>query len=134
MKYIRTKDCVYEVTKDTKGTKFIVMGKNKTLLDYGTFISSEADVIKEAETIEELCDEFVFVNKIGNFDKSHVIRYNIPNHRFTEPAIEEKIEAIEAVYKDELDKIRGAIYTDKGLIYVAKMNEKGELELLWKTQ
>ena len=24
----------------------------------------------------------------------------------------------------------GAIWTDKGLIYVAKMNEKGELELL----
>ena len=26
--------------------------------------------------------------------------------------------------------IYGAIWTDKGLIYVAKMNEKGELELL----
>ena len=28
------------------------------------------------------------------------------------------------------DRLRGAIWTDKGLIYVAKMNDKGELELL----
>lgn len=28
-------------------------------------------------------------------------------------------------------EIYGAIWTDKGLIYVAKMNEKGEFELLW---
>ena len=27
--------------------------------------------------------------------------------------------------------IKLAIRTDKGLIYVAKMNDKGELELLW---
>lgn len=27
-------------------------------------------------------------------------------------------------------QIYGAIWTDKGLIYVAKMNDKGELELL----
>ena len=26
--------------------------------------------------------------------------------------------------------IKGAIWTDKGLIYVAKMNDKGELELI----
>jgi hypothetical protein len=29
-----------------------------------------------------------------------------------------------------MSKLYGAIWTDKGLIYVAKMNEKGELELL----
>ena len=28
------------------------------------------------------------------------------------------------------DNVYGAIWTDKGLIYVAKMNDKGELELL----
>ena len=34
--------------------------------------------------------------------------------------------------KKHLEKfeIYGAIWTDKGLIYVAKMNDKGELELL----
>lgn len=30
------------------------------------------------------------------------------------------------------DELYGAIWTNKGLIYVAKMNDKGELELLWK--
>lgn len=39
-------------------------------------------------------------------------------------------------YKNYLDalatqkEVYGAIWTDKGLIYVAKMNNKGELELL----
>lgn len=39
-------------------------------------------------------------------------------------------------YKNYLDalatqkEVYGAIWTDKGLIYVAKMNDKGELELL----
>ena len=31
---------------------------------------------------------------------------------------------------DDLSKIYGAIFTDKGIIYVAKMNDEGELELL----
>ena len=31
---------------------------------------------------------------------------------------------------DDLSKIYGAIWTDKGLIFVAKMNNEGELELL----
>ena len=30
--------------------------------------------------------------------------------------------------------IKLAILTDKGLIYVAKMNEKGELGLLWQEE
>ena len=33
-------------------------------------------------------------------------------------------------YGDKKIQIYGAIWTDKGLIYVAKMNKKGELELL----
>lgn len=122
--YVRTKD---EIRKT----------ENLTLVEderFGRRYLNQYDFpyipIKEADTIEELCDEFVYINKVGKFDKTYVIRYNIPNHRFTEPAIEEKIEFIKVVYKDELDKIRGAIYTDKGLIYVAKMKDKGELELI----
>lgn len=61
---------------------------------------------KIADNIEELCDEFVY---------KHLV--------FTE---------YEDVLKIAHDKqfIYGAIWTDNGLIYVAKMNKKGELELL----
>ena len=97
MKYIKTKDGVYkeEIEWTSNPPKQLA--------------------IKIADTIEELCDEFVIINPdiyekptlcYGDYDE----------------------------YKDELHKediLFGAIWTDKGLIYVAKMNEKGELELLW---
>lgn len=51
-KFIRTKYRILEVTKDAKGRDFIVFGK--ALLDYETFIKSDDDIIKEADTIEEL--------------------------------------------------------------------------------
>ena len=67
--------------------------------------------LEQADTIEELCDEFVvWVGKeckaiLPNYENAKMSYYN-------------------------LTEIYGAIWTDKGLIYVAKMNEKGELELL----
>ena len=64
-------------------------------------------VRKEADIIEELCDEFVYHLKGGG--------------KF----IDEKL-VTSFVYKE----IYGAIWTDKGLIYVAKINEKGVLVLL----
>ena len=75
---------------------------------------------KVADTIEELCDEFVCENE-------HWV-----NHKYMSPEIEDCIN-----YKDSCEKfsktptnLYGAIWTDKGLIYVAKMNDKGDLELL----
>ena len=70
--------------------------------------------VKEADTIEELCDEFVLVNE------------NV----FTKPQmLEDDYNKIDLNYYKNED-IYGAIWAGKGLIYVAKMNEKGELELL----
>lgn len=117
MKYIRTKDSAYEVTKDTKGTKFIVVGKNKTLLDYGTFINSDSDIIKQSDNLEELCDCFVCEGK------RHIVWDK-------EQTIGITLEQIEFSYNVNYFKIYGAIWTDKGLIYVAKMTDKGGLELL----
>ena len=84
-------------------------------------------IIKQADTIEELCDEFVidignrkYLNHkgcyLGDFYKKSYVSIGDEN-----------------IGKDEKRKIiakYGAIWTDKGLIYVAKMNDKGELELL----
>ena len=65
---------------------------------------------KQVDTIEELCDEFVLINKK---DKMHFIDVLSPD-----------------LYDCKNFVIYGAIWTDKGLIYVAKMNSKGELKLL----
>lgn len=96
MKYIRTKDKIYSGI----GTATFF------LLDKGGYIEN-ADIIAKADTIEELCDEFVAVDKET---KKHLLFFSTTDSN---------------VYE-----IYGAIWTDKGLIYVAKMNDKGEVELL----
>ena len=87
MKYIRTENELRE-----------------SINDYG-------DKYPIADTIEELCDEFVIVGtnwqQIIDLESA---RYNLKRPK-------------------EL-KVYGAIWTDKGLNYVAKMNDKGEFELL----
>ena len=79
-------------------------------------ISLKHDVIKQADTIEELCDEFVVADKLGNkpiIDK--ILTAN--NVRLNVELLEDK-------------NVYGAIWTEWGLKYVSKMNEKGELELI----
>jgi len=103
MKYIRTKDGIfrYEIWE-------------KDIVDFyvkaGTLILGEKTDGKIADTIEELCDEFVSVSSIVK-------------------VINNRLEIIK-ILANKGDVIYGAIWTDKGLIYVAKMNDKGELELL----
>jgi len=71
------------------------------------------EILKQADTIEELCDEFVFVRPDNYHDNFKVL---------------DKDDKEYCIQKDY--KIYGAIWTDEGLIYVAKMNEKGDLELI----
>ena len=108
MKYIRTKNRIYKV-ESTLRDNSIVKGYNVGEMG---FIRKD-QVIKQSENIEELCDRFVVMDK-------------------------ETKEVMDIVYFLEYAKlwsyckynIYGAIWTDKGLIYVAKMNDKGELELI----
>ena len=97
MRYIRTKDNIYEIS----------MAKEYGIDDLA---------LKTADTIEELCDEFVYKNYFSFQDKPMLYpdEWDYKELLKTEPNV--------IVY--------GAIWTDKGLIYVAKMNEKGELEIL----
>ena len=67
------------------------------------------EIVDEADMIEELCDEFVGINN----GKPQMLRF-VPY----------------ACAQYWNGGVYGAIWTDKGLIYVAKMNDKGELELL----
>ena len=99
MKYIRTKDTLASVEREEDIELFKRVGQ------------------KVADTIKELCDEFV------------VIGYKIKD-----PFIFSK----EGISIDDFWKhspsdtiVYGAIWTEWGLKYVAKMNESGVLELLW---
>lgn len=128
-KYIRTKDfiAISELNKD--GIHYCYVHKNLQLrnlgLGFGTFqyiinnqtilngtyyMIPSSEVIKQEDSIEELCDEFVMVNN-SCFIKPQIIDFTDLD-----------------MYKGET--IYGATWTDKGLIYVAKLNDKGDLELI----
>lgn len=79
-------------------------------------IDMEEEPIRESETIEELCDEFVCYFEI--FNRSY---YFIYKNSYDE--LKRDVQTIQySAY--------GAIWTSKGLIFVARMNDKGELELI----
>ena len=111
MKYVRVyeSDCYPEeyITTYLNHCEHVV-----NLQDAG--FDFEGCIVKQANTIEELCDEFVCDNKIVN------VEYDLENNLWVN----------DKLFEDIKDIVYGAIWTGIGLIYVAKMNEKGELELL----
>lgn len=114
--YIRTKDGVYELKE--KG-----IGQTPTSIQ----ISIITGEYSQADTIEELCDEFIIVLETADGQKIYSINYNLCE------ALKDKDLIIKVVREKDLKydfNIYGAIWTDKGLIYVAKMKDKGELELI----
>lgn len=114
MKYIRTKDGVYELNND------VYVENNEAFMRWffdGLELEPDSlgKVIQEADTIEELCDWFFLEGTKGN-----PINYK---KFYTAKRAKERMMIEQELYG--VIHIRG-----KGLIYVAKMNEKGELELL----
>ena len=106
MKYIRTKYGIYNAIKEFKIGDMI-----------GVPYNGLVKIIAQADTIEELCDEFVGIKE----SKKPIVQSSYT-----------KLKPSLYILKNDLDikEIYGAIWTDKGLIYVARMNSKGELELL----
>lgn len=118
MKYIRMRDGIYEVVKED-GDWIDCVGSFQRMMKCQFCIKKHA-IIKQADTIEELCDCFVKIKRKGNC-KPYILKFDYKDL----PTLKEQ--AIK--YKDS--SVYGAVHIeDKGLIYVAKMNEKGELELL----
>ena len=118
MKYIRTKDGIYVVVREK--LKELVVRKRD--IDFEpNFTILKKYIIAQADTIEELCDVFIKKsNEPGNPYFNIGISANV--------VFDKKYEEFKTEF--EHYDYYGAIWTDKGLIYVAKMNEKGELELL----
>lgn len=103
-RYIRTEDGLI-IDRDKEAYPFTIVDDYIDFNSYGMFkIKSTAD------TIGELCDEFVLCEN---------------NHC----CVIGDIEAREMAATNS-GIIYGAIWTDKGLIYIMKMNDKGEFELL----
>ena len=107
--YVRTKDEIVDISnyidkdsyyQDTKTPDYI--GKEK--------------IIKEADNIEELCDAFIVMSGYSSRHYTFKTLRNAIKHS--------------KLFPFEVMCIYGAIWTDKGLTYVTKMNEKEELELL----
>ena len=83
-------------------------------------IDMAEEPIRESENIEDLCDEFVV------FDKEQ------PNGKLLYYKGFENLKKEFIDFEKDKEKVvvYGGIWTDKGLIYVAKMNDKGEFELI----
>lgn len=142
--FIKTEHNIFEVVEETnliyrvkaKGNPHNIYSKSKC----------QNNVIARADTIEELCDGFIGVHDkewfrknciatkgINYFQKPFELEYGIYEKDFANVKLKNQngweYTAIEW-QRDEHDFIFGYIETDKGLIYVAKMNEKGTLELI----
>lgn len=114
MKYIKTKageiydiDDLY-ICDDLNGKPYGV--KDSSWLIY------KESIVKQADTIEELCDRYIV-------KKSHYKVYT--KYQFGKL----KRSHIDKLLDDHYE-IFGCVWTSKGLIYAAKINEKGELCLL----
>ena len=117
MKYIRTKDGIYDLDKSI----WHEFTGRKVKIPYCEEYEKQLALCRTADTIEELCDEFVLENEIKDDEKYSVLTKS--QFAFFKKAIIETIPVTK-------QKCFGAVWTDKGLIYVAKINDKGELELL----
>lgn len=122
MRYVRTKDGIYVVVRE-KQEKLVVRTRNADFEPNFTILKKY--IIKSADTIKELCDELVLIEEDYptileelDFKGKTYLRRN--EYEFLRKLPEKPI-------------IYGAIWTDKGLIYVAKM--KGVLpngEIDWQ--
>jgi len=124
MRFIRTKDgIIFEGPIDESGRyKVTNLGNWKEIIPAFEFL----EIVKQADTIEELCDELVFVYPRNYYDNHCEVW-----HLYHKCSLKEEIKIAEDAFRENSEEaIYGAIWTDKGLIYVAKMNEEGELELL----
>ena len=107
MRYIRTKEtdcCIIDAIK------------YKEITGEDCFIPKN-EIVGESDTIKELCDEFV----VAYEDGARIVYGDLEWTKVKAKA-SSKIGIKLMIY--------GAIWTEWGLKYIAKMNSKGEFELL----
>ena len=105
--YIRTKNRIYKVESETCHKQGYYIDR------YEEDVILKDQVIKQSENIEELCDRFVVMDK----ETKEVM--NIVSFL-----------AYAKLWSYCKYNIDGAIWTEWGLKYVVKLDDKGELELI----
>ena len=118
MKYLRTKYSIFEWTGGwayPDETVEDILNSVKALeVKQSPYLIRETEVIKESEEIIDLCDCYV---SIISPMEPHIHEY-----------FSDMIDWIDGDWDDAV--CYGAIWTPKGLIYVAEMNKEGFMELL----
>ena len=108
VKYIRTIDGIIKYNEN----EIIFKGRHYFITDgwsVSDYVYSEDEIVAQADTIEDLCDEFVVIGR----------------------EVEENfITKCPKAYLKGNFEIYGAVWCEWGLKFVARMNSKGELELL----
>lgn len=139
MKYIRMKDDkLYQFIKIEEIGDTVVGYEDEYQINHylGGHFLRKSNILKQADTVEDLIDEIFFVDDEDN-SPHNVIRYNPykdENKKLTECRLEigGLICWLEDYQKQHKGKIKGAIYTEKGIIYVTEMNEQGDWVLYEK--
>ena len=111
--YIRTKNRIYKAESETYDKRGYYIGD----YDVTSNVILKEQVINQSENLFELIDEFVVIRdstKINQLVRTDDINY------LKEMMKEDK----------RIVEVKGAIWTEWGLKYVAKMNDRGELELI----
>ena len=125
--YIRTKSNIYETESPFLDNNGKWVGYNIVEDDMAIILRSQ--VIREADTIEELCDEFVLY--YGDTMQTSIPIPWATYERRDDNWQKHKEKLISELKKAEKKAtVYGAIWTSKGLIYVAKMNSDGKLVLI----
>lgn len=129
MKYIRTKDNIYEEYAREKSIHGCVITTSGARIPY-------ADILRESDDLKELFDGYYL-----DIDNHHFDRTQIYNENELDRAFDEKISWQNYSDGKGLEyeiNLYAFIKTDKGFVfvakintkYVAKINEEGDEELL----
>lgn len=125
MKYIRTKDNIYEnlgLMQSNSTTE-----ENSILVCGGHVAIRMSNIIKQADTIEKVCDMFVVVYNNGR--KNLFAADDMANEEQTTFEFVKEMHIRMCKENPDYETVYAAIWTSKGLIYVAEMNNEGNLKL-----
>lgn len=118
-RYVRTEGGLIVDTQDT--FPFMIVDGWIDFNSFGRF-----KIKRTGDSIEEVCDKFVLVDE----EDEAPIERELIGKRYRAMLDELKFRISTGSDPRKLN-LYGAIWTDKGLIYVAELNGKGELELMW---
>ena len=123
-KFIRTKNGIYEYNNSyiIENDVLYAIVFDDPYTDYGVNGKySRGKVINQADTIDELCDGY-YLDFGGSFNVNFVYGKNELSYL--------KRQYLQNIKCGEIVKIKGFIKTDKGLIFVAETDNKGDLKLI----